>query len=125
MLRALKEVREHIHAVHERNRELHEIGGLDDRSIEELGLTRDELREVVTTASEVSERMTAMARRHGIDLDMLDRYRHDYVHLLDTCAHCHATGQCAEFLADESQGPLAASFCPNHADYIALKGSRA
>jgi uncharacterized protein YjiS (DUF1127 family) len=125
MLRALKGFREHVQAVNEHRRELQEIDALDDRAIEDLGLSREELRKVVTTTSAVAERMAAMARRHGLDPDQLDRFRHDYVHLLDTCAHCQATDLCAKYLADVSEGPLAAGFCPNHADYMALKGTRA
>jgi uncharacterized protein YjiS (DUF1127 family) len=121
MLHALKDVHDHLKAAHDRRRQLQEIDALDDRAIEELGLTREELREVITVSAEVRERMAAMAARHGLDRTRLEDLRQDYVHLLDVCAHCDAAGKCAEYLADESRGPTAAGFCPNHADYLALR----
>lgn len=121
MLKALKELRDHIHALQEHRRELHELDALDDRALSELDLSRDQLRRIVTTPEAVNERMTAMARRHGIAPEVFELLHQDYAHLLDTCAHCHATGACAEYLADPGRGPMAAGFCPNHADYLALK----
>lgn len=114
-------LREHLHAAQEHRRELREIEAMDERALDEIGLSRSALRRVVETPEAVTERMTAMARRHGLDPDKLDLYREDFAHLLDTCAHCHATGTCARFLADPEGGPYAAGFCPNHADYLALR----
>lgn len=121
MLRAFKDFREHLHEAHEHRRELKEIDALDDRALDEIGLSRSQLREIVETPDAVAARMTAMARRHGLDPEAIEQNRQDYAHLLDTCAHCHATGQCAAYLADQTRGTAAAGFCPNHADYLALQ----
>ena len=104
----------------ERRRAHREIDAMELRELDEIGLSRAQLRQIVDTPDEVVQRMTLMAERHGLSDEELDELRQDYAHLLATCAHCHATGTCAHFLADPAATADQATFCPNHADYTAL-----
>jgi uncharacterized protein YjiS (DUF1127 family) len=113
MLDRLKTMMEHM-------REHREIERMDTRELDELGLSRGQLHEIVDTPAAVTERMAEMARRHGIDAVDLETYRQDYAELLHTCAHCHETGACAHFLNDPAAPAEAATFCPNHAEYQSL-----
>lgn len=121
MLKALRGLRDHFHAVQERRRELRDIAALDPRALDEIGLSRGQLRRIAETPAAVNARMLEMARRHSLDPAKLEACRQDYAELLDTCAHCRATAACAAYLAEPSHGPYAAGFCPNHKDYLALR----
>jgi cytochrome c553 len=93
---------------------------MDARDLEELGLSRDQMQQIVDTPAAVAARLAQMAARHGLSEAELEAYRQDYAHLLAACAQCHDTGTCAQFLADPVATPDQATFCPNHADYTAL-----
>jgi hypothetical protein len=109
-----------LKAILEHRRELHEIERMDERELEDLGLSRGQLLQIVDTPGEVAERLARMAERHGLSEAELEEYRQEYAHLLATCAHCQVTGTCAHFLADPSASSDQATFCPNHTDYVAL-----
>lgn len=116
---------ERLKAMVEHHREHLEIAQMSDRDLDDLGLTREQLIHVVDTPEDVSRRMLQMAKRHGISEEELEAYRQDFAQLLETCDHCHSAGKCGRFLADPSQPATAATFCPNHAEYLALVGERA
>lgn len=118
MLDRLKEILEH-------RREHREIAQMDWRDLDDLGLSRGQLLQIVDTPEVVATRLAQMAARHGLTEAELDEYRQDYVQLLATCAHCPETGACAQFLADPTATADLAAFCPNHADYAALAANPA
>ncbi|MBI1218389.1 MAG: DUF1127 domain-containing protein [Rhodobacteraceae bacterium] len=109
-----------LKALLEHRRELHEIAQMDARDLEDVGLSRGQLLQIVATPDEVAERMARMAARHGLTAVELEEYRQDYAHLLATCAQCHSTGACTHFLADPAASADQATFCPNHEDYVVL-----
>ncbi len=113
MLDRLKTMMDHL-------RDHLEIERMDARELEELGLSRGQLHEIVDTPEKVAARMAAMAQRHGVMVEDLETFRQDYAELLHTCAHCRETGACADFLRDPRAPATAATFCPNHAEYQAL-----
>lgn len=116
---------ERLKAMVEHRREHAEIAQLSERDLDDLGLTREQLLNVVDTPEDVSRRMLQMAARHGISEEELENYRQDFAVLLGTCAHCHSVGTCGRMLADPTEPAEAATFCPNHKDYLALVAEKA
>jgi hypothetical protein len=101
-----------------------EIAALTERDLAEIGVTRDALRIAATAPREVTERMTAMAFRHGLVPDDFDSYRADVAGLVESCAGCASLGACRAYLADADAPASEADFCPNHVTYAALAAAR-
>ncbi|MDE3079815.1 MAG: DUF1127 domain-containing protein [Paracoccaceae bacterium] len=116
---------ERLKAMLDHHREHLEIAQMSERDLDDIGLTREQLLNVVDTPEEVSRRVLQMAARHGISEHELESYRQDFAILLDNCAHCHSVGKCGRMLADPTQTAEDATFCPNHEEYLALVPEKA
>ncbi len=101
------------------HRDLKEIDALSERDLDELGLTRDQLRRIALMPRGVGERMTAMAAIFGVDADDLQEPRATYADLLETCYGCTKRKACAVTLANPEAVAKDCGFCPN-ADAFAL-----
>ena len=108
----------------DRVRALREVDGLDERELGDLGLSRAGLRNVVAAPREVTDRMLAMAARHGLGPQELRGHNQDIAGMVESCRSCESLGACRAFLADPGDDPARAVFCPNHATYEALRAAR-
>lgn len=107
----------------ERRRRHREVDAIDERGLDELGLSRGELHTLVDAPATVIARLSEMAFRHGLDDAKLARSAHDYAQMVDACEHCAATRECRSFLSDPAADVAAAGFCPNRAVYRELAGA--
>lgn len=106
------------------NEALTEIAALDARALDELGLTRAELSRAATAPQPVTDRMRAMATRHGLTPDRLAGHAADVAGMIDSCRSCDSVGACRAYLSDPFAEPAQAVFCPNHTTYDALVAAR-
>jgi hypothetical protein len=100
-------------------RELQEIDQLGPEELDDLGLTRDELKLLVQAPEKVTERQMAMAAKFGLTADDFSRNRHDYAWAIAACEDCRAVKQCRHYLASDMTAEQS-DFCPNHALYRSL-----
>jgi uncharacterized protein YjiS (DUF1127 family) len=111
---------ERFKALIDRRRDLNEVDRLSSEELDDVGLSREELRMLVRTPVEVTDRQMEMARRFGLTREDFDKYRHDYATAVATCTHCSAVGDCRAFLADKEADAIWADFCPNRDLYDGL-----
>jgi hypothetical protein len=104
---------------------LAEIASLDARALDEIGLSRTDLARVATAPQAVTDRMEAMAARHGVAADRLAGHAPDLAGMIESCRSCDWVGACRAFLSDPSPGASQAVFCPNHTTYEALCAAQA
>lgn len=100
-------------------RELQEIDQLRPEELDDLGLSKEELKLLVQAPEKVTERQLAMAAKFGLTADDFSRNRHDYAWAVAACEDCGSIKQCRHYLesdmaADQSE------FCPNHDLYKSL-----
>ena len=106
---------ERFKALRERMRDLAEVAELRESDLADLGLTREQMRSLVTIPADVSDRMTAMAAVFGISPEQLTADRSDYVEMLCNCSQCKARSACASELAKGAAAdPARTDFCVNH-----------
>ncbi len=104
-------------------RDQREIDALSDREVEDLGLTRDQLRAFARVPMDVPERLVAMAAIFGQTEADVKRNYADYLELLEVCVRCGARQQCVETLDDFATArPDACGFCPNAGSYQRMAG---
>ena len=113
MLEALKEKLQ-------RRRDLREIAAMSDSDLDDIGLSRGELSDLVETDGAVIARQMEMAWRHGVTNNVFGIARHDYAQIVQRCRDCGATGDCAKYLADPTRPASEATFCPNADAYREL-----
>lgn len=107
-----------IRALLDRWHELNAVDELDDRDLDDLGLTRSQLRELVAIPADVPARVARMAALFGIPETALQENRADYLGLLGTCQHCRDARTCTrKFETGAIASPAQANFCPNAAIY--------
>ncbi|MFN0115725.1 MAG: DUF6455 family protein [Paracoccaceae bacterium] len=107
-----------------RSRAVREVAALDDRAIGELGLSRAELARVVTAPQAVTDRLRAMAARHGLGPRDLAGHNRDIAGMVESCRACASVGACRAFLAAPGAEAARALFCPNHTTYEALRAAQ-
>jgi hypothetical protein len=107
-------------ALLDRSRTLRELCAMGERDLDDIGVSRGELEAVVTAPPQVTERMLAMAARHGVGQHELAGHNSDFAGMIESCRSCESLGACRGFLADPAADPARAVFCPNHATYDAL-----
>lgn len=73
--------------------------------------------------SEVIVRLTAMAKRHGIQSEELGLHLPAYPIMLAACARCPDLPACERFLANGSAPKEKAGFCPNHLRFLRMRPS--
>lgn len=86
---------ERIKAFIERWNELNEVESLSDHELDDLGLTRDQVRAFVLIPHDVPDRVLAMAAIFGIPADQVQRDHAQYLELLESCCTCTDRGACA------------------------------
>ncbi|WP_343080941.1 DUF6455 family protein [Ostreiculturibacter nitratireducens] len=101
-------------------RALHEVDALSQRDLDEIGMSKGDLRAVLTTGPEVLARMEKMAALHGLSHRALTENRSDYVGFVAECRHCGAVRTCEKALANASVTAAETAFCPNAAAYDAM-----
>lgn len=103
---------------------LHDLTAVDDftqTDLDDLGLTRPQLRALIAIPAGVADRATRMAAIFGVPQTALQDHRADYIDILETCQHCGESRSCARKLAQGSLTQAAeAGFCPNAATYTGL-----
>jgi len=105
-----------------RTRDQHELMGLSDRELADLGVTRAQALELAHLPEDVPGRVQAMGRIFGLSEAELADNRDLWHELLQSCRHCTHLPQCARFLASGEGTPEQAGFCPNHDEFAALAG---
>lgn len=109
-----------IRTLLDRWHELTAVDELDERELDDLGLTRGQLRELVAIPADVPARVARMAELFGIPESALQESRADYLELLGTCQHCRDARTCTrKFETGAMAGPAQAGFCPNAEIYSA------
>lgn len=116
---------ERIRQIFERWHALGEIAHLDDRELQDLGVTRDQAVLLASMPADVPERLRAMAAIFGLPEADLQRDHATWLELTETCAVCGARPACQRMLEREhvfegSVQPGDVGFCPNAANYRAM-----
>ncbi|MFM2355350.1 MAG: hypothetical protein RLZZ528_1086 [Pseudomonadota bacterium] len=101
----------------QRRRNLREIDAMTDADLDDIGLSRGVLSDLVSTDGAVIARQMEMAWRHGVTDRVFGIARQDYASIVARCRTCGAASDCATFLADPSRPVAEATFCPNAAAY--------
>lgn len=114
-----------IRALIDRWQELASLDDLTERDLNDLGMTRAQVKAFVTMPPEVPDRVARMAAIFGVPEDELKASPADYLALLGTCRTCRDRTTCArKFDSGAITSPAQASFCPN-ADIYTLRGTLA
>ncbi|MDN5788013.1 DUF6455 family protein [Pseudorhodobacter sp.] len=95
---------------------LEEVGTMPDRDLSDLGVSREQLANMVRIPDAVPDRMEKMADRFGADFTRLQRARDSYLDAVEECHHCGATKACGKALARsgaDQATPEELDFCPN------------
>jgi hypothetical protein len=115
-----------IKALLQRWQEVKEIEALTDRDLDDLGMSRDQIRAFAAMPRDVADRVSAMGAIFGIPAAELRRDHAQWLDLLETCGHCGDRGACAVALAQgDLTHPRDCGFCPNRAAFAALAQPRA
>ena len=98
-----------------------ELAALDDRQLDDIGLTRDELVLVVAGAAEAPERVGMMAGRLGVDPQAFEARRPLLNEMVKRCAACRTKVICAWWLAEGGAEDAYREFCPNAGRFTELR----
>ena len=105
---------ERIKSLVDRWQDLKEIDALSDRDIDDLGMTRDQVRQFVMMPADIAERVQHMAAVFGLSQDDLHRNHGAYVEMLERCGGCTDRAACSRALAmGDKASPAACAFCRN------------
>lgn len=105
---------ERIKAMIERWQELSEVEAMSDHELDDLGVTREQMRAFVCIPQDVPDRVLAMAEIFGIPEDQVQRDHALYLELLETCCTCGDRGACKLALAKgDLSRPGDCNFCRN------------
>lgn len=105
---------ERIKSLLHRWHDLAEVERLTDRELDDLGVSRHQLRALAALPADVPSRVTAMAGLFGVSEADLRRDHGTWLDLLEGCGQCKDRGACALVLEREGLSrPQDAAFCPN------------
>jgi hypothetical protein len=95
-----------------------ELGGVDrrevDRIAEELGMTADDLRDLVTRGPDAANLLHERMRVLGLSRADVEHAAHGLMRDLErTCACCNEKGTCDEDLKRRPDDPHWTDYCPN------------
>ena len=93
---------------------------MDASAVTDFGIPRGILARAAHAPKPVTDRMLAMAARHGVTADRLAGHAADVAGMVESCRTCASVGACRAYLADPAESPAQAVFCPNHTTYDAL-----
>lgn len=113
---------ERIRALIARWQELKEVDSLSDRDLDDLGMTRDQVRAFALMPEDVQDRVTAMGRIFGISEADLKRDHAMWIELLESCGQCYDRGACGLALAQSDLTRAAdCGFCRNRDNFTAMQ----
>ncbi|HEY9037990.1 MAG TPA: DUF6455 family protein [Roseovarius sp.] len=97
-----------------------EIDSLDERLLEDIGISRFGLRNLSSTSKLVMRRLMAMSTRQNVDESALLGDLQNLSVVVERCKNCRKTRACAKYLAAQSVSPDEATFCRNLAEFRRL-----
>ena len=102
--------------------DLAEVSALSDRELDDLGMTRDQLRAFLSMPKDIGQRVTAMAAIFGVSEVELKRDHSQWLDLLTVCGHCADRAACASELAKgEAAHAADCGFCGNRESFGDLR----
>lgn len=115
-----------LKALLQRSHELAEIEKLTQHDLDDLGMTRDQLRAFARMPTDVPGRVQAMAAIFGLSEDDLKHNHAQWLELQQCCGHCQDRAACALVLErGELSRPRDAAFCPNAAEFAQMAETKA
>jgi len=103
-----------IKALIEKWQDLKEIDAMSDRDLDDLGMSRSQVRRFAQMPGDIGERVTHMAAIFGISEADLKRDYPAYIELLESCGDCTTRKECSHILAlGDAATPGQCSFCRN------------
>jgi uncharacterized protein YjiS (DUF1127 family) len=98
---------------HERRSMERELSALDDVSLSDIGLAREQIPTFVRAYPVAGELLEDMLRRLELSGGMATMLDSTYKDLLRTCSACGERGQCKRWLASGKKDESYKEFCPN------------
>lgn len=98
---------------HDRRMMAAELSSLDDRTLTELGLARDQIPLLVRAYPAATERFTQMLARVGLDTKAAPLDPATRGDLYRVCTMCTKRGRCRRWLASTKAEDGYPAFCPN------------
>ncbi len=111
---------DYLKRIRGRMRSTREINCLDERVLEDLGISRSGLRNLSSTPQAVMRRFTAMSTRQCVDDGALSDDLQHLSGLVSRCQSCSKTRACEKFLVEPAAAAEQATFCPNFAEFRRL-----
>lgn len=112
-----------LHTMFARWRTLKEVEALEERDLEDMGLSREQVEDFACMPEDVPDRIEAMARLFGLGAAQLRADYPTYLELVHDCGHCAERRLCARILVRADATPAAAAFCPNAHTYAAMSAA--
>lgn len=107
-----------LRALIDRWHELTAVDDLAEHELQDIGLSRSQLRDLVAIPADVPARVARMAAIFGIPDAAWEENRASYLDLIGTCQHCRDAKTCAcTFETGTLSTPAQAAFCPNAPRY--------
>lgn len=111
---------ERIKAMMERWGELKEVDRLSEHELEDLGMSREQLRAFIQMPHDVGDRVRHMAEIFGLSAEELQMNHEQWLEILSTCGHCKHRGQCSHVLAKGQEAHAEdCGFCLNAPTFAA------
>lgn len=111
---------ERIKALMGRWQDLKEVDSLSERDLDDLGMSRDQVRAFIRMPHDIADRVKHMAEIFGIGEEELHLNHESYVEILSTCGTCKERGKCSHLLAHAATAkPADAGFCLNAETFAA------
>jgi len=111
--RAAHKVLRMIAIWHDRRMMADELNSLDDRTLAELGLARDQIPLLVRAYPAATERFAQMLARVGLDTKAAPLDPATRGDLYRVCTMCTKRGRCRRWLASTKAADGYPAFCPN------------
>ncbi len=93
---------------------LKEVEALSEHELDDLGMTRDQVRRFVQMPADIADRVKHMAAIFGLSEADLHKDHEAYVALLETCGTCQDRRACSRVLGlGDAARPEMCSFCLN------------
>ena len=110
---------ERIKALMDRWGELKEVDRLSEHELDDLGMTRDQLRAFVQMPHDVGERVRHMGEIFGLSAEELQMNHEQWLEILSTCGQCTHRRECGQVLAKRGAQPEECGFCLNAGTFAA------
>ena len=103
-----------IRTMFQRRAELRQIEALSDRDLQDLGMSRSQLRDFLHMPADTVQRVTAMGAIFGRTSDDLRRDHAEWNDMLSNCGYCAERDSCSRLLElGDLAHPDQATFCDN------------